>query len=1253
MEKKYHPRGRGRGKPRNNYVKSNQANYTGKKIEPSRRVIRTELPIFKNKEEILYHVSKYSVSFFEFPTGSGKSTQIPQYICEAYPHCEVIIAQPLKISSNEIASRVAEEMGSHIGGLVGTIFKGEIKKSSETKIFFTTTDTLLDMALNEDFSWDFIIVDEVHERTLETDILMAIIKLRIFEGKPFKLIVLSATIGKIVASYFSPQDLKSGLNRIQNKRSKEKEINWEDSEEELDKVEEVEVQHYNTAQLFDIEEVYLEKILDIISLLKNTDFNIETYGMGQLQYIFAKDADTHPSELNSMMYEIACWIILTQHLKLYREEDVPYTFLVFLPGEHEINIMNEQFYKMVAERIVEFEVIHLHANISDLDYNRIFDKPEDGIRRVIFSSNVAESSITLPDARFIIDFGLNRENAFNNQKNYEAFELVWASKAIMKQRAGRVGRVADGVVFRLMPIQFFNTMLYAFPKPEIQRSSLDKIILKLKIRNVENVRDLLGTILEAPEDIEIVKSEKYLIETGALTPNKKITSLGEIYSEFQFEIKVTRICMMGILMSCFKESMILGALISYDRSPFKRYAEFPGNKCRDHPKTYMSKLIFERKTCSDLLTMLNVYKQWYQEIGKNIKEFIFKNNKKCAGKNRIHDTERVFCEEFNIDPNIMRDVRCAYCEIKLKFLTLGIDRRHYKQKDFPVSEFTLKMCIAAAFPGKYLISSYEIPDKVSRDRLIGKIGVNYKTSLLIPDIPDSVSAADIQSLISLNRNQPISINIVYSNCIIEYQPSVNPNALKFVMWLGSYYKRYNNLAWVLMKRVTRNPQNKIVKKELINMSINELNKVYIGQRRPGSRVDINKTSDGKNEVVDEVIFLSKPEYPFKLNFRDMASTSDVIIDDESVNCNLFTPESEKSQKFMLACSDYLMKRNFYYAKNSTLMPFRPLLPQIMSLIFCSRIEYYANVQETRYKGIKFLNSGNILNFDYSFTGDDAKLINKIRKDLVQDLGNKDFIQDFSLKSSVLPDIEEILNRPRIPVITELPDWKDIIEWELELIPYQQEPEDQYSIPLIPIPEDCSLNYSPEVQAEIRKKKLAYLKSLQDICAISLSNKTELICVECGESLCGPEGVRIVEYGLFEVHAQYGKLDTVDDPPILNEYSYYIEETYFPEAWEVCRNKHLIGWNVNGSAFICEKSPVAFRLPGNKIVKLTEQIWKNNFYELISLSSQARDAYSLIKLNYECKICDETFKKSQEFYSHIISEMHKTNAALFLEPYVFS
>lgn len=1254
MEKPRNHRGRGRGKPRYHNANQKQAGFTGRKIEPSRNLRKNELPIYQNKESILNHIAKYSISIFQSPTGSGKSTQIPQYIYEVYPQCITVIAQPLKLGASELASRVAEEMDTHIGGLVGTLFKGETKSSSDTRIFFTTTDCLLETILNEGFNWDFIIVDEVHERSLETDILLAVIKLRMKEAKQFKLIILSATIQKIVVSYFSAYDLSSGLDRL-NKKSKEKEINWDGSDDDnVEDPEDIE-SILSSSQLFDTEEIYLEKILDIIEPLKDTVFReLRPITMDNLISIFSKDADTHPLEINSLLYEVAVRIICVQHLQLFREEDRPYTFLVFLPGEYEINLINEVFYRILGEKTSEFEVIHLHANIQEEDYHRIFDEPEPGKRRVIFSSNIAESSITLTDVRFIIDFGLNRENAFNNQKNYEAFELVWAPKAIMKQRAGRVGRVANGIVFRLMPIQFFNTMLYAFAKPEIQRSSLDKIILKLKIKNIENVRDLLTTILEAPDDIEIVKTEKYLIETGALAPNKKITPLGEIYSEFPFEIKVTRICMMGILMGCFKESMILGALIASDRSPFKRYSDFPGNKCREHPKTYMNKLVFERKSCSDLLTMFNVYNQWYHEIGKNIKDYIYKNNKKCLGRTRIHDTERIFCEEFTLDPNILREIRSVYCEIKEKFKSLGVDERHYKEINQPsVTEFTLKLCIAAAFPGKYLISRYEIPDKVTRDRLIGKIGENYKTSLLIPDIPDSVSASDIHSLLHLNRNQPTNINIVYSNCIIEYHPSVNPNALKFVMWLGSYFKRYQNLAWVLMKRVTRNQYNKIIKKELQNLNINDLNKVFIGQRKPGSRVDINRDKDGRNEIVDEVVFLAKPEYPFKLNFQDICSTSEVIIEDESVNCNLFAPDPEQSQKFMLVCSEYIMRRNIIIGKNSTLMPFKPLLPHLLSLVFCSRIEYYTNSSGNRYKGIRFINSGNTLNFDYSFTVEDARLINKIRKELGTVLGNQEYLKDFSKLSSISSDIQELINRPRMVVNLNLPDWKTIIGWESEIITFVPEPEDIYNIPLIPINEDLSLYYSFDVQCEIKQKKLDYVKSLQNLCTKALSCKTELVCIECGESFCGLDGISMVEHGLFEIVTEYGKVETVERIDKFNEFTEFVQDYFFPDAWEVCRNGHVIGWNANGSTFVSDKSPVAFRLPGNIIKRLTEEIWTNNFYELNIQSELAKKEYDSFKFNFECKLCEEVFKKSQEFYSHIISEDHKNNVALFLEPYVVS
>ena len=1265
-------RGRGgfnRRRGARNYRNQSRNQSRPRKMEESRAVGRSELPIYQSKESIMYHIEKFDTTIIESPTGSGKSTQIPQYINERFPDYDIVVAQPLKISASDLANRVAEEMNSNLGGLVGVMFKGETIRSDHTRITFTTTDTLLENVLNEDFAWDFIIIDEVHERSLETDLLLAIIKLRMNEGKQFRLIIMSATIQKVFPAYLGANDIRKP--EPQGRRpQQEEEINWNDSSESEEE-EKSSLDHRNNFQdpadilssssrLFDIEEIYLEKVLEIINPLNSIpDLQFRPLEFIDFASMFSKDADTNPLEILKLLYELASRIILVQHLKLYRDEDRPFTFLVFLPGAYEINLMFENLVEILMSRIAEFEIIQLHANIPEDEYQKIFIQPEVGKRRVILSSNIAESSLTLPDVRFIIDFGLNRETSFNNQRNSDSFELVWAAKSMMRQRAGRAGRVANGVVFRLMPMNFFNSMLYEYAKPEIQRSTLDKIILKLKQKNIENVRDLLGNILEAPDDIEIIKTEKYLIEMGALNFNKNLTDLGQIYSNFPFEIRVTRICMIGILFNCFKEAMILGALISLNRAPIKSFTSQPGNQSKSHKRTYMNRLIFSGKSNSDIIMMLSAYRRWYDDSGRKIKHYIYQNNRRITTKPRISEQERQFCDHLSIDPILMREARSIYCEIKQKFKTLGVDPRYYSQKHgykakFDSSDsFLFKLCIAASFPGKYLISHYEMLDQVSRERLVGKIGPNYKHSLLIPDIPNSVTPNDIESLIAENRQKPKDIKIIYSNCIIEYNENVNPNTLKYVMWLGSYGRRYYNLAWVLLKRVTRDVYNRIMKKELLGITVAEFNKVHMGQRRPGVVVDVNHVQNDKSYTVDEVIFLAKPEYPFKLSFKDMFSRSDVIIEDESVNCHSFTTDPEISQKFMLVCSEYIQRKNITIGKQSTLMPFYPLLPHLMSLIFSSRIEYIPNLIGNRYKGIRFVNYDSFLYFDYGFTSEDARMVNKIRKDIAEYLGNPKIIENADLIPPVLSDIQNLLQKPRLQINLDLPDWRDIIDFPKQTIAYKAGLEDLTSIPLLTIDEDDSLYHSEETQKIILSKKIKYLKDLEKNCNLSLATKTELVCIDCQECICEPNSVTFEAdvKPLFKIVPQYGKTESSNILPYKNQFTQFIEENYDLDSWELCRNHHVIGWNIEGDTLISDKSNVGFRLPGGKIVRLTNEIWNNEFYELKLMAEKEKSEFEKVKFSYECLICDEKLKRNNEFFSHLQGQEHKRLADMFLQPYI--
>ena len=141
----------------------------------------------------------------------------------------------------------------------------------------------------------------------------------------------------------------------------------------------------------------------------------------------------------------------------------------------------------------------------------------DGKRKVIIATNIAESSITIPDIKYVIDFMLTKELYYDPQTKSESLQLSWVSKASSKQRAGRAGRVADGLVFRLCLERFYKNGIPEYPKPEMQRCPLEKLILQIKLWNRYEAEEVLGRAIQPPEFRDICNAIKNLQQTGALT----------------------------------------------------------------------------------------------------------------------------------------------------------------------------------------------------------------------------------------------------------------------------------------------------------------------------------------------------------------------------------------------------------------------------------------------------------------------------------------------------------------------------------------------------------------------------------------------------------------------------------------------------------------------------------------------------------------------------------------------------------------
>ena len=237
---------------------------------------------------------------------------------------------------------------------------------------------------------------------------------------------------------------------------------------------------------------------------------------------------------------------------------------------------------LTAQHLEQLKIIPLHSALPDSQNEQIFDRKQTGRRKVIVSTNIAESSITVPDIVYVIDFCLSKETTYNPYNSMEKLELCWASRASAKQRAGRTGRVCNGFCFRLIPQIFFCEHLLAFTTPELLRSPLDKLILRIKTMNEYDPHGLftdpqkvLGRAIQPPHIDNISYALKSLQDAGALTwsidksyKSCKITQIGRIYCDLPCDIRVCKLCVMGFVFNCLQESVTIASILQHQKTMF-------------------------------------------------------------------------------------------------------------------------------------------------------------------------------------------------------------------------------------------------------------------------------------------------------------------------------------------------------------------------------------------------------------------------------------------------------------------------------------------------------------------------------------------------------------------------------------------------------------------------------------------------------------------------------------------------------------
>jgi ATP-dependent RNA helicase DHX57 len=247
------------------------------------------------------------------------------------------------------------------------------------------------------------------------------------------------------------------------------------------------------------------------------------------------------------------------------------SILVFLPGMQEImTLLDNLASHPRIGRSGKFLLVPLHSSLSSEEQQLVFSKPRGGQRKIVISTNMAETSITIDDCVFVIDVGRMKEKRFDPTKNMESLDTVWVSRANALQRRGRAGRVMEGYAFHLYTQFRYDNHMRPDPVPEIQRVPLEKMVLRIKILPAfkgSSVRAVLAKVLEPPGTDGVETALTRLQGVGALYPDNSLTPLGYHLAQLPVDVRIGKLMLFGAIFRCLDAALTIAASLSY-RTPF-------------------------------------------------------------------------------------------------------------------------------------------------------------------------------------------------------------------------------------------------------------------------------------------------------------------------------------------------------------------------------------------------------------------------------------------------------------------------------------------------------------------------------------------------------------------------------------------------------------------------------------------------------------------------------------------------------------
>eukprot|EP00053_Salpingoeca_punica_P019408 m.196144 g.196144 ORF g.196144 m.196144 type:complete len:1140 (+) comp17646_c0_seq1:67-3486(+) len=597
------------------------------------RAFRENLPAFHQRKEILAAIHRSQIVVISGETGCGKTTQVPQFLLEDAidsgkgAACRIICTQPRRISAVSVAQRVAQERGEPCGDGSSVGYQIRLERRlprPHGSILFCTTGILLrHMTADRQLTGiSHLVVDEVHERDLLSDFLLIVLRDVLPVRPDLKLVLMSATLNaQLFATYFGQCPT-------------------------------LEIPGF----MFPVQQHYAE---DIVQMLRyrpvtpsrrppsQSSHHGHGHGHGhhgrhghhshrgggrgrhsrerrgddeQQQQQLSAYEDAYESYLSHLETSRQCFpntVASLREIEFETEVELDLiaalihfittsgengAILCFLPGWDEISKLHERLQSNALFRDpTRCILIPLHSLMPTVNQREVFDIAPRGVRKIVLATNIAETSITIPDVVHVIDCGKIKQKGYDAHNKIASLQTLWTSKASARQRQGRAGRVQPGHCYRIYTRFHYDSMA-EYQMPEMQRTPLEELCLQIKLLNLGLVRPFLAQAMEPPSDKAVANALDTLKMLSALDDHEELTALGYHLGSLPVDPRVGKMLLFGAMFSCLDPVLTIAAALGF-KDPFV----IPLAKQREADR--MRKQL-ARGSYSDHLTLVHAFDGW-------------------------------------------------------------------------------------------------------------------------------------------------------------------------------------------------------------------------------------------------------------------------------------------------------------------------------------------------------------------------------------------------------------------------------------------------------------------------------------------------------------------------------------------------------------------------------------------------------------------------------------------------------------------